>query len=152
MPKPGPTAMTSTKWVSGHLKGTTSTGLTYSDNVEDGDELVAVIDAGHAGDTGKGCSTPGSVVYLAGEPEDWKSVKQTVLWLGLLSNRRMWQFESVPGNILPQRLSHNDTWLAKRGDGDFRGKFGWPSHQSKQLGFAVLKVHIYYCIGIFLCM
>lgn len=59
-----------------HLKGTTPTGLLYSDNVEDGDQLIAFIDADHARDMDKEFSTQGSIVHLAGAPKYRKSVNQ----------------------------------------------------------------------------
>ena len=62
-----------------YLKGTISIGLTYSEDPENGDELTAYVDADHAGDMDEGYSTTGAVVYLAGAPVDWKSVKQTVV-------------------------------------------------------------------------
>ena len=57
------------------LKGTTSIGLTCSDDAVNGDELNADIDADHAVDMDMGYSTTGVVVCLARAPIDWKTVK-----------------------------------------------------------------------------
>ena len=69
-----------------YLKGTTSIGLTHSEDAENGDELTAYVDADHAGDMDKGYSTTGVVVCLAGAPIDWKWVKQTVVSVSTLES------------------------------------------------------------------
>ena len=84
MSKAGPRAIIKMKRVLRYLEGTTSIGLTYSEDAENGDELTAYVDADHAGDMDKGYSTTGVVVCLAGAPIDWKSVKQTVVSLSLI--------------------------------------------------------------------
>ena len=79
MSKPGPRAMRKLKRVLRYLKGTVSIGITYSEDVEDGDKLTAYVDSDHAGDQDKGYSTTGIVLYFAGGPVDWRSTKQTVV-------------------------------------------------------------------------
>ena len=69
-----------------YLKRTTSTGLTYSEDAENGDELTAYVDADHAGDMDKGCSSTGVVVFLAGAPINLKSVKQMFLSVSTLES------------------------------------------------------------------
>ena len=86
MSTPGPKGMTKMKRVLRYLKGTISIGPTYSEDAENGDELTAYVDADHAGDMDKGYSTTGAVVYLAGAPVDWKSVKQTVVAVSTLES------------------------------------------------------------------
>ena len=53
-----------------YLKGTTSIGLTYSEDAENGDELTEYVDLDHAGDMDKGYSTTRVVLCLAGAPID----------------------------------------------------------------------------------
>ena len=60
--KPDPRAMIKMKRVLRYLKGTASTGLTYKEDAENGDELTAYVDADHAGDMDKGYYTTGVVV------------------------------------------------------------------------------------------
>ncbi|CAB1113561.1 unnamed protein product [Ectocarpus sp. CCAP 1310/34] len=79
MAKPGPRAMTKLKRVLRYLKGTTSIGITYTEDADGGDKLTAYVDSDFAGDQDKGYSTTGAVLYLAGAPVDWISKKQTVL-------------------------------------------------------------------------
>ena len=50
MSKPGPRAMSNLKRVLRYLKGTVSIGITYSEDAEDGDKLMAYVDSDHAGD------------------------------------------------------------------------------------------------------
>ena len=71
--------MTKMKRVLRYLKGTTSIGLTYNGDAEKGDEFTAYVDTDHPVDMDKGYSTTGVVLFLAGAPVDWKSVKQTVV-------------------------------------------------------------------------
>ena len=86
MSKPGPRAMAKLKRVLRYLKGTTSIGSTYNGDAENGDELTAYIDADYAGDMDKGYSTTGVVLFLAGAPVDWKSVKQMVVAVSTLES------------------------------------------------------------------
>ena len=61
-----------------YLKGTTSLGITYSQDAESGDVLTAYVDSDFAGDLDDRKST-GVVLMLAGGPVDSVCVKQTVL-------------------------------------------------------------------------
>ena len=79
MATPGPRAMTKMEKALRYLKGTIWIGLTYAEDPQNGDEFTAYVDADHAGDMDEGYSATGAVVYLAGAPVDWKSVKQTVV-------------------------------------------------------------------------
>ena len=107
MSKPGPRAIIKMKRVLRYLKGTTSIGLTYSEDAENDDELTAYGDADHVGDMDKGYSTTGVVACLAGAPINWKSVKHTVVsvysGIGACSI-----VESVPNGSLPQARTEND--------------------------------------------
>ena len=60
MSTPDPRAMTKMKRVLKYLKGTTSIGLTCSEDAN-GDERTAYVNADHAGDMDKGHSTAGVV-------------------------------------------------------------------------------------------
>ena len=62
-----------------YLKGTTSLGITYSQDAENGDVLTAYVDSDFAGDLDDRKSTTGVVLMLAGGPVDSVCVKQTVL-------------------------------------------------------------------------
>ena len=79
MAKPGPRAMVKLKRVLRYLKGTTSIGITYTEDADDGDKLTAYVDSDFAGDQDEGYSTTGVVLYFAGGPVDWTSKKQTVV-------------------------------------------------------------------------
>ena len=54
--KPGPRAMVKMKRVLRYFKGTTSIGLTYSEDAENGGELTAYVDEDHDDDMDKGYS------------------------------------------------------------------------------------------------
>lgn len=81
MAKPGPRAMARLKRLLRYLKGTISIGITYSEDSEGGDKLTAYADSDFAGDQDDRRSTTGVVLFLAGGPVDWRSVKQTVVSL-----------------------------------------------------------------------
>lgn len=85
--------MMNLKRVMRHLNGTVSLGLTYGEDAELGDDLVAYVDADHAGGMEKGYSTTAAVMYPAGTPVDWISKIQEVAAIskveaeyGVLSN------------------------------------------------------------------
>lgn len=82
MSKPGPQALLNVKRVMTYLKGTVTLDLTYSEDAELGDELIAYLDAEHAGDLEVGYSTTGAVMYLGGAPIDWTYNNQTVVAIG----------------------------------------------------------------------
>ncbi|CAB1110066.1 unnamed protein product [Ectocarpus sp. CCAP 1310/34] len=79
MAKPGPKAMAKLKRVLRYLKGTTTIGITYTEDADGGDKLTAYADSDFAGDQDKGYSTTGVVLYLAGGPVIWIAKNQTVL-------------------------------------------------------------------------
>ena len=76
--KPGPRATSKLKGVPRYFKGTIFIGINSSGDAEDGDKLTAYVCSDHAGDQYKGYSTTAVVLFLAGGPVDWRSVKQTV--------------------------------------------------------------------------
>eukprot|EP00903_Cladosiphon_okamuranus_P021851 g20088.t1 len=78
MAKPGPKALAKLKRLIRYLKGTTSLGITYRKDAQDGDKLTAYVDSDFAGDLDDRKSTTGVVLTLAGGPVDSTSVKQTV--------------------------------------------------------------------------
>ena len=79
MAKPGPRAMANLKRALRYLRGTTSLGITYTEDSDQGDKLVAYVDSDHAGDKDGGYSTTGAVIDFGGAPIDWKSQLQTVV-------------------------------------------------------------------------
>ncbi|CAB1121517.1 unnamed protein product [Ectocarpus sp. CCAP 1310/34] len=79
MAKPGPKAMAKLKRLLRYLKGTTSIGITYSEDAEDGDKLTAYADSDFGGDLDDRKPTTGIVLFLAGGPVDWRAAKQPLV-------------------------------------------------------------------------
>lgn len=79
MAQPGPKAMAKLKRLLRYLKGTTSIGITYSEDAEDGDKLTAYADSDFGGDLDDRKSTTGIVLFLAGGPVDWRAAKQPLV-------------------------------------------------------------------------
>ncbi|CAB1117976.1 unnamed protein product [Ectocarpus sp. CCAP 1310/34] len=79
MAKPGPEAMAKLKRLLRYLKGTTSIGITYSEDAEDGDKITAYADSDFGGDLDDRKSTTGIVLFLAGGPVGWRAAKQPLV-------------------------------------------------------------------------
>ncbi|CAB1108204.1 unnamed protein product [Ectocarpus sp. CCAP 1310/34] len=81
MAKPGPKVMAKLKRLLRYLKETSSIGIAYTEHAEQGNLLTAYVDSDFAGDGDDRRSTTGVVLFLAGGPVDWRSVKQMVVAL-----------------------------------------------------------------------
>ncbi|CAB1119293.1 unnamed protein product [Ectocarpus sp. CCAP 1310/34] len=79
MAKPGPKVMAKLKRLLWYLKGTTSIGITYSEDAENGDKLTAYAHSDFGGDLDDRKSTTVIVLFLSGGPVDWRAAKQPLV-------------------------------------------------------------------------